>query len=125
MEDKLKEVMEIISEYKDESDFNKHTSDTLGVATIEELLANDVIHDITPRVYSDISHLHELTPIVIYEAVKRGIQETYYYEDVVIDCESLHRCSERGLSEHELLMMYLETYYRVFTLNGHLYITNN
>lgn len=121
MENKLKELMESITEYKDEADYTKHENETL--ADLEESLENNIVYDITPRTYngaSDTSHYHELTPETIYNAIQRDMKETDFYSDTVEYDDDL-----KGLSEHELLIQYIECYYRVFTLNGHLYITNN
>lgn len=118
MGNEIKEVFASVTKYKDESDFTKHENDTL-----EELLESGLIHDITPRTSngaSDTTHFHELTPTAVYNAIQRDMKETDFHTDIVENEEEL-----QGLSEHELLIQYIECYYRVFTLNGHLYITNN
>lgn len=113
----IREVMASVTEYKDESDYIKHENDTLA-----DLLESDFIQDITPRTYngaSDTAHFHELTPETIYNALQRDMRETDFHNDIVEYDDDL-----KGLSEHELLIQYIECYFRVFTLNGHLYITN-
>ena len=113
----VNEVMASVTEYKDESDYTKHENETL-----EELLESDFIHDITPRTYNGAtktSHFHDLTPETIYNAIQRDMKETDFHNDIVEYDDDL-----KGLSEHELITQYIECYYRVFTLNGHLYITN-
>ena len=117
MEYKLKEVMASVTEYKNEADYIKHENETS-----EELFESDFTHDITPRTYNgatNTSHFHDLTPETIYNAIQRDMKETDFHNDIVEYDDDL-----QGLSEHELIIHYIESFYRVFTLNGHLYITN-